>query len=123
MLRLYALPNDDPRYVSALDACTSLMWDVALGALALGTSVVLDWNHWSRQRRAEARERARATGFELVVHYLDVPVDLAVKRAMARRESNPSDAHIITEEGVRHMSTILEPPSASEGFIVVRHLP
>ena len=99
------------------------MWDVALGALALGTSVVLDWNHWSRQRRAQARERASARGFELVVHYLDVPVELAVKRATARRESGPRDAHIIAEAGVRHMSTLLEPPSASEGFVVVRHLP
>jgi predicted kinase len=60
MLRLYALLYDDPRYVAALDACTNLMWDVALGPLNLGASVVLDWDHWSQRRRAEARERATA---------------------------------------------------------------
>ena len=122
MLRLYGLPYDDPRCVAALDPCTALMWDVALATLRLGTSVVLDWNHWSRERRAEARARAQAAGFDVVVHYLDVPVDVAVERARARREAAPVDAHVVDDDGVRHLATIFEPPAPSEGLEIVRHV-
>src|SRR5947209_1082007 len=43
MIRLYGLSYDDPRYVAHLDACTGLMWDLAVEALRLGVNVILDW--------------------------------------------------------------------------------
>lgn len=120
MLRLYGIPYADPAYPTQLEPCTNLLWDVAVDVLGLGTSVVLDWNHWSVQRRSDARDRANAAGFNVVVHYLDVPVDVAIERA-ERLAANPADAHHIDEEGVRHMATIFEPPTAAEGLTIVRH--
>lgn len=81
MIRLYGLSYDDPRYVEHLDPCTELMWDVAVDALRLGVNVILDWNHWSQQRRADALDRSRKAGFDAVVHFLDVPIDTAIRRA------------------------------------------
>ena len=121
MIRLYGLPHDDPKYVAALDSCTRLLWDVALDALNLGVSVILDWNHWSRERRADAKERAHAAGFNLIVHYLDVPLETAIARAAARGAAAPQHTHHIDEEGVRHMASIFEPPTESEGSPIVRH--
>ena len=121
MLRLVGRPYDDPVYVAALQPCTDLLWSVAIEVLRLGTDVILDWNHWSRDRRAEAAGRARAAGFDVVVHYVDVDVETAIRQAAARREANPPGAHVVDEAGVRHLATILEPPTDAEGLVIVRH--
>jgi predicted kinase len=59
MLRLYGSRHDDPVYIARLVPCTELMWDVSLATVTAGSSVVLDWNFWSRERRREARQRGR----------------------------------------------------------------
>ena len=84
MIRLYGLPHEDPAYVEQLAPCTELLWDIALNVLGVGASVVLDWNFWSRNRRQEARERANAAGYPVLLHWLDVPVDAVVQRARTR---------------------------------------
>jgi predicted kinase len=122
MIRLYGLSYDDPQYVERLDPCTELMWDMAVAALRLGVNVILDWNHWSRQRRADALNRARAAGFDAVVHFLDVSVDTGMGRARQRLSALPSDAHRIDEAAVRHFATIFEPPADDEGLRIIRHL-
>jgi predicted kinase len=121
MLRLYGGKYDDPLYVERLGPCTELMWDVALAVVAAGSSVVLDWNFWSRQRRSDARRRADAAGAKLVLHWVDPPIDEVVQRARQRLTHQPTDAHEVTEDGVRHLAAIFEPPTEEEGIPVERH--
>ena len=52
---------------------------------------MLDWNQWSRQRRAEWRDTARQAGYDVLLHHID-------------------------ETGVRHLAGIFEPPHAGEGL-------
>ena len=122
MIRLYGLSYDDPRYVEHLDPCTELMWDVAVEALRLGVNVILDWNHWSQQRRADALDRSRKAGFDAVVHFLDVPIDTAIRRARHRLSTRPADAHRIDEAAARHFATIFEQPTDDEGLQIIRHV-
>jgi predicted kinase/antitoxin (DNA-binding transcriptional repressor) of toxin-antitoxin stability system len=122
MIRLYGLSYDDPRYVEHLDPCTELIWDVAVEALRLGVNVILDWNHWSRQRRAEALARARTAGFDAVVHFLDVPIDTAMRRTRHRSSTRPADAHRIDGAAVQHFAMIFEQPADDEGLHIVRHV-
>ena len=122
MLKLYGpRRHDDPEYVAAIPRCTDLMWEMATQALALGMNVVLDWNHWSRERRAESRDRATAAGADLVVHYVEVPVETAIVQATARLAAGQTYVHPIDESEVRHFATIFETPDPSEGIEVVRH--
>jgi predicted kinase len=79
--------------------------------LRLGHGVVLDWNQWSRQRRARWRDTARQAGCDVVLHHVDVPVEVAVTRARARTDH---DSHEIDEAGVRHLAEIFEPPTPNE---------
>jgi predicted kinase len=118
MLRLYGLRYDDPAYVSRLDACRDLIWDTALDVLRVGRDVVLDWNQWSVDRRAEWRRRANEAGNGAVLHYVDVPVDVTVERALRRIDG---EAHQLDEAGVRHLASIFEPPTAAEGLEIVVH--
>ena len=123
MLRLYGLRHDDARYVAALTPCTRLIWDVALDALRLGQNVIMDWNHWNPERRAESRDRAQSAGFDVVLHYVDVPLEVAVERARHRRADAAGDAHRIDEAGIRHFATIFQPPTAAEDIPTVIHEP
>lgn len=121
MLRLHGLPYDDPRYGARVDACRELIWDVAARVVGLGLDVILDWNHWSRSRRADSRRRAEAAGASVRVHYVDVPVTVAARRAAARTAAGEDAwSHRLDDAAVRHAETFFEPPADDEGFDVVR---
>ena len=52
---------------------------LSASALARG-DVVLDWNQWNRALRAEASRRARLLGAVPLLHWIDLPIDVAVER-------------------------------------------
>lgn len=120
MLRLYPWSYDDPRYVARLDGVQTLIWDTALPVLALGHDVVLDWNQWSRTRRAQWSARARTAGYSVLLHHLTTPLDIAIQRIEGRAVRGVPGSHVLDAAGVRHMDTILEVPDASEDIDIVR---
>ncbi len=79
-----------------------------------GTDVVLDWNQWSRERRAVWRDKARAAGFPAVLHHVRTPLDAAVER-VSKRVGDPWSQRL-DEAGVRHLAGIFEPPGPNEGL-------
>jgi predicted kinase len=117
MLRLFDLRFDDPEYAARVGPCQDLVWDTALQVLQGGNDVILDWNQWSRSRRTTWRDRAHAAGFDLLLYFVDVPIDVAIARAEQRTEAW---AHDIDADGVRHLASIFEPPNAAEGIAIVR---
>jgi predicted kinase len=121
MFRLYGqLHYDDPSYVSRLDECKDLIWDTARQVIATRRDVVIDWNHWSRERRSQSASRARAAGAVPLLHFVNIPLDVAISRAVGRSDSDPF-SHRLDEAAVRHMATIFEPPTEAEGIDIVVH--
>jgi predicted kinase len=85
MLRLFPdLHFSSGAYGGLAENCKLLVWDTALQVLQSGTDVVLDWNQWSRGRRAVWAGRAEAAGAAVVVHFVRTPLQTAVERADAR---------------------------------------
>jgi predicted kinase len=117
MLRLHGLSYDHPDYPDLAERCQDLIWDLATQVLRTGADVILDWNQWSRGRRARWRDRAEAGGWHVVLYHLDVPTEQAAMRAQGRTSAT---AHSIDLEGVRHLASLFEPPDASEGLDVIR---
>ncbi len=115
MLQLYDLRFDDDLYPDRADKCRALIWDLTGQILQAGTSVVLDWNMWSRARRAEAVERAAALGVSCHLHHVAVPLDVAIQRATDRHDPW---AHRLDADAVRHLAGLFEPPEESEGFVL-----
>lgn len=115
MLQLYELRFDDDLYPDRAAKCRALIWDLAGQILHAGTSVVLDWNMWSRARRAEAVERAAALGVRCHLHHVAVPLDVAIQRATDRHDPR---AHRLDADAVRHLAGLFEPPEESEGFVL-----
>lgn len=75
MLSLFGLRFDDPAYSGLADRCRELIWDLTSQAVRANISVILDWNMWSRDRRADAVGRAAALGVRCHLHYVDVSVE------------------------------------------------
>lgn len=123
MLRLYPWRYDDPEYVAHLDGVKDLIWGIALQVLHVGHDVVLDWNQWSRARRAEWRDRARDAGHPVVLHHLTTPLQTAIERIEDRAARPVPGSHTLDAAGVRHMQTILEEPGSEEGVEIRRVAP
>lgn len=113
MLRLHGLAFDDDGYAALADRCRELIWDTAAQVLAADVDVILDWNMWSRKRRADAVRRAGALGVRPQLHYVMVPLDVAV--AQAQQRSDPA-SHRLTAREVEHMVELFEEPQPDEGF-------
>jgi predicted kinase len=116
MLHLYGGRFDDPEYVARLENCKEVIWETALQVLNLGNDVVLDWNQWNPERRAEWRDRARNAGYPARLYFLDVSLEVAVQRARDRTAGGATLTHQIDEDGVRHFATIFVSPTTSEGL-------
>jgi predicted kinase len=87
---------------------------LALQALRLGTSVVLDFGLWSRDERSALRWLAASAGASCHVVYL--PVDIEVQRArVARRQATaPHTTFPMTDADIDAWREQFEVPDAAE---------
>lgn len=115
MLRLYGLSFDDPLYPDRAETCRGLIWDLTAQIIRAGSSVVLDWNMWSRSRRADAVERAVQLGVTCHLHHVIVSPDTAIQRAADRQDPN---AHRLNAVDVRHLAQLFQQPDPAEGFVL-----
>lgn len=125
MIRLYpALPFDSADYGRQAEVVKDLIWSVAEQVLRSGADVVLDWNSWSRARRAWALHRAAAVPAEVILHRLGASVDQAAAWLAERaRDPRAVYVHPIIRKGNEHLASIMEPPSEAEGFSIIDELP
>jgi predicted kinase len=87
---------------------------VALQALRLGTSVVLDYGLWARDERSALRWLARANGAACQVVYLSVEKDVQLARIAQRQEAAPHQTFPMTEADVDQWRKQFQVPDASE---------
>ena len=121
MLRLYPdVQFDADDYGPRAEAVKELVWSVAEQVLLAGTDVVLDWNSWSRARRAWATERARTVGAEVVLHWLGASLTESSARAERRNAAGVGYVHHITHADNEHLATLMEPPDETEGLRILR---
>ena len=87
---------------------------VALQALRLGTSVVLDYGLWARDERSALRWLAQASGAACQVVYLPVEKDVQLARIARRQETAPHETFSMTEADVDQWRTQFQVPDAGE---------
>lgn len=103
-------PYDEPQRA----VVEQLQWDVAMRALELGTSVILDFGFWSRRERDDFRVRASALGIGFEIHFVDAPRSELVARLAARNATaGPGDVLVDAEALDRYISWF-EPPAPDE---------
>ena len=87
---------------------------VALQALRLGTSVVLDYGLWGRDERSALRWLARSAGAACQVVYLPVDRDAQLARIADRQASAPHQTFPMTEADVDRWRDQFQVPDPSE---------
>ena len=89
---------------------------VALQALRLGTSVVLDYGLWGRDERSALRWLAQSAGASCQVVYLPVDKDVQLARIAHRQATTPHQTFPMSEADVDHggsSSRCLTPPNST----------
>lgn len=92
----------------------ALIWSLARELLALGQSVILDFGHWERASRDEARAVARDLGVGIELHVLDAPDEVLWSRIQARNATEPWSGWPIRREHLVQWRTEYELPTAAE---------
>jgi predicted kinase len=87
---------------------------VALQALWLGTSVVLDYGLWGRDERSALRWLARSAGAVCRVVYLPVDRDVQLARIAFRQENAPHQTFPMSEADVDQWRGQFQAPDAAE---------
>lgn len=87
---------------------------VALQALRLGVSVVLDFGLWGRDERSALRWLARSAGASSQVVYLPVDKDVQVARIVQRQATAPHETFPMSEADVDRWRDRFQVPDAAE---------
>ncbi|MFF4397341.1 AAA family ATPase [Streptomyces sp. NPDC001480] len=96
------------------DVLEGRLLSLALDALKLGTSVIVDFGCWSRDERSAIRWLVESAGASCQLVY--VPVDSEIQRArIAHRQSTtPNQTFPISETDLSRWRTLFEEPDALE---------
>jgi len=87
---------------------------IALQALRLGTSVVLDYGLWGRDERWALRWLARSAGASCQVVYLPVDKDAQLARIAHRQATAPHQTFPMSEADVDQWREQFQAPDAAE---------
>lgn len=116
---LRAVITDDPHAQSATDDAFELLHRILAMRLRRGRLTVVDATNVEPWARAELRAVARRHRRPSVALVLDVPLEVALARNLARHEPRPPAAAIRRQH--RWLAdTLAELPS--EGYVAVHHL-
>jgi predicted kinase len=110
MIPLFGRPQPDGKR----DVLEGRLISVALQALRLGTSVVLDFGLWSRDERSALRWLARSAGASCQVVYLPVDRDVQRARIAYRQATAPHQTFPMTEADLDRWRKQFQVPDAAE---------
>jgi predicted kinase len=96
------------------DVLEGRLISVALQALRLGTSVVLDFGFWGRDERSGLQWLARSAGASCRVVYLPVDKGAQLARIAYRQASVPHETFPMTETDVDRWREQFQVPDAVE---------
>jgi hypothetical protein len=113
-VRLFGQDAEEPEHDARHTLIETMLWDIASRALALGTSVILDFGFWAREEREDFRLRAKQLGAGSEVHYLDVAEDELMRRLAVRNAQLSQESFHIPEDMMKPWMASFERPTPDE---------
>jgi len=104
----------DPQPAGKRDILEGRLISLALDALRLGISVVLDFGLWSRDERSSLRWLAGSVGASSEIIYLPVDRATQIERIQHRWMDTPHETFVITEADIDGWRSQFEAPDAAE---------
>ena len=111
--------RDYARFSARLEAA---MAPHIIALLQAGANVVMDFQANTPARRAWMRHLIDSAGVPHQLHYLDTP-HAVCKARLKTRNAAGTHAFAVTEAEFDQVATHFVPPSAAEGFTIIRHSP
>ena len=87
---------------------------IALEFLKNGIDVNLDWGFWSKSSRCEISEFFSSLGYEVILKYFDIPLDVRLHRNSLRNTGNDIHSFKIEQKDVAFFDSFFEEPSDDE---------
>jgi predicted kinase len=87
---------------------------LAMEALRIGTSVVLDFGVWSKQERSGLRYLAHEVGAHCQLRYIATNHAEQLRRIALRNRSDPNTTFDISADDLRSFASMFEEPDAAE---------
>jgi predicted kinase len=113
-LRLFGQDAEEPEHDARHSLIEAMLWELASRALALGTSVILDFGFWAREEREDFRSRAKQLGASSEVHFLDVPEHELLRRLALRNAQDTPGTFRITEAMMKPWIAFFQKPTPDE---------
>lgn len=104
--------SDNP--ASASDVIEGRLVEIALRALELGVSAVVDFGLWSRAERSALRQAASDRGAAVEVHYFDLTPSEQRRRLDRRQAESPQETWPMTAAELDEWSARIEVPTPGE---------
>jgi predicted kinase len=104
----------DPQPAGKRDVLEGRLVWLALEALRLGTSVVLDFGLWGRDERSSLRWLARSVDASCHIIYLPIDRETQIERIQHRSVRTPHETFVMTETDVDDSRARFEAPDAAE---------
>jgi predicted kinase len=98
---------------SARSRIEQLQWSLCERLLTLGLTVIIEWGTWARSERDALRQRARALGATVELHYLFAPEQVLFERIRRRGVESPP----IEREDLSRWCKQFEVPSREENAL------
>lgn len=102
-------------FLERIDRAEGLMMDLIVQLEASGTDAILDLGLSKAVHREKFRQFALSKGFEIRLHFLDIPKETRFKRVRRRnQEKGDTFEFEVTDENFEFMETWFERPAEDE---------
>ncbi len=105
-------------YIRFSQKLNTVVTPLVIDLLALGQSVVMDFQANTKCRRSWFRSMFEEARADHVMHYLQAPDALCLERIQKRNTEMPEGASQLTEADYWHVTSYFQPPEEIEGFHV-----
>jgi predicted kinase len=92
--------------------------DVAFYLAGKGMDVIMDEGFWEKETRAAMRRRAEAIGAQVVMYYLETPIETIRERVVGRNNNLTKDSIKISREMLDNYLKDWQPPTEDEDYIL-----
>jgi predicted kinase len=118
---LIQLIGNDPTIEGYADydhRVVGLSRNVAFQLVEKGIDVILDEGIWAKEERTMMRGKFEGMDPEVVLYYLDTPIETIRERVARRSADPPQDSFRISETLLDYYLPYWQPPSEDEGYVL-----
>ena len=99
-----------------------LQWSLTCRLLSLGISVIWEQGFWHREERVDFTAKAHALGAKVVLHLLDLPIEMLKSRIQSRNSDLPQGSFYVDPDEIDLWMTWFQRPDEAELLIYDRYV-